>query len=460
MPAKPDNAISIQEGSGRLGYVFLVTVVAALGGLLFGYDTAVINGAIGFLKTHFALDEDWAGWAGSCALVGCIVGACFAGALSDWIGRKRVLLLSAVLFAVSAIGSAVPRNLTEFVIARIIGGFGVGAASMLSPLYIAEISPARIRGRLVSINQFTIVLGMFVVYFVNAWVARAGDAIGGEIWNETYGWRWMFASETLPALVFFVLLFFVPESPRWLVKRERPSEALNTLERVAGKTQAAAELAEISETVAQEERLVLQLFKPGLRVAMTIGIVLAILQQVTGINTVLYYGSEIFKKTGLESTRAIDMTVLVGAINLTFTIVAIWVVDKIGRKPLLLVASAGMGVSLFLLGSVSDWKWILLFMMTYVAFFAVAMGPVVWVVLSEIFPTRVRGTAMSVATVCLWVSCYLVSQFFLRMLEELGGRAFFVYAVMCIVSFFFVWFFIPETKGKTLEEIERDWTLG
>jgi sugar porter (SP) family MFS transporter len=450
-----------QQPTG-VGYVFLVAMVAALGGLLFGYDTAVISGAIGFLRTRFDLDASLEGWAASSALVGCIAGAAFAGSLSDWRGRRWVLFLAAILFTISAVGAALPRNLSEFAAARIVGGFGIGAASMLSPLYIAEISPARIRGRLVSINQFAIIFGMLVVYFVNALVARAGVLIGGEEWNVAYGWRWMFASGSLPALIFFVLLFFVPESPRWLVKKGRREEAMAILIRVGGSAHAQTEMAEIEDALAHEERSILQLFKPGMRIALAIGIVLAILQQVTGINVVLYYAPEIFKSAGLAATQAIDQTVFVGAINLAFTLIAIWLVDRLGRKPLLLIASAGMAVSLFLLGGAFVFRrfegpWVLLCVLAYVASFAVAMGPVVWVVLSEIFPTHIRGTAMSIATVCLWISCFLVSQFFPWMLEQLGGKSFFVYGAMCVVSFVFVAGFVPETKGKTLEEIERRW---
>lgn len=482
---------------GSASYVFLLTLVAALGGLLFGYDTGVISGAIGFLKIRFQLDAHLEGWATSSALVGCIIGACVAGALSDWMGRKRVLILSAVLFALSAIGSALPRSLAEFAIARMLGGFGVGAASMMSPLYIAEVSPARHRGRLVSVNQFTIVFGFLIVYLINAFVAATGDNIdqqgapgkqaaveaardlapqsasetvgeGGQAgdpaaWNVRRGWRWMFGSETLPALLFFCLLFFVPESPRWLIKRGRESEARHILTRVNGAASAETAMKEISETIAQEERSVLQLVKPGLRVAMVIGIALAILQQVTGINAVMYYGPEIFKTAGFHATAAIAWNIGVGIVQVTFTLVAIAVVDRVGRKPLLLIASAGMGVALFLLGAASligrfEGLWILFLVLTYVAFFAVAMGPVVWVVLSEIFPTRVRGTAMSVATVCLWIACFLVSQLFPWMLERLGGTCFFVYGAMCVVCLFFVGAFLPETKERSLEEIEKQWT--
>jgi len=443
---------------GSMLYVALLTFVAALGGLLFGYDTAVISGTIGFLETRFDLNEIEKGWAASSALVGCIAGAAVAGVLSDRLGRKRVLLISAVLFAVSAIGSALPRNLDELALARIVGGVGVGMASMLSPLYIAEVSPARARGRLVSVNQFAIVAGMLVVYFVNAVIAALGD----EAWNVARGWRWMFGSETLPAMLFLGLLFFVPESPRFLAKQGREHEALAVLDRAVGPDRAEAELEDIRTTIAQEGGSVLQVLAPGWRVPLLIAVGLAILQQVTGINTVLYYAPEIFKSTGQRATEAINATVLVGLVNILFTIVAIWVVDRIGRKPLLMVASAGMGVSLFVMGGAFlaqrfQGPWVLLLVLIYVASFAVAMGPVVWVIMAEIFPTRIRGRAMSIATVVLWISCYVVSQTFPLMLARLGGGAFFVYGAMCVVAFVFVGVLLPETKGKTLEEIERGW---
>lgn len=454
--------MATNQDGGSSGYVFVLASVAALGGLLFGYDTAVISGAIGYLSDHFGLDAPMRGWAASSALVGCIIGACFAGVLSDWLGRKKVLILSAVLFTVSAILSGVPQNLTQFAIARIIGGLGVGAASMLSPLYIAEVAPASIRGRLVSLNQLTIVGGMLVVYFVNALIARFGMSLGGEVWNIDYGWRWMFVSETLPAVLFFVFLLFVPESPRWLIKNKRAGEALATLARVNGAARAEAEADEIAETIAQEDTSVLQLFQPGLRVALLVGVALAILQQVTGINVVLYYAPEIFKSVGRASDIAIYQTVIVGIVNVSFTLVAIWVVDRVGRKPLLLAASAGMGLSLGALGMAFRFQrfegpLVLFLVLAYVASFAVAMGPVVWVVLSEIFPTRVRGTAMSIATVCLWIACYAVSQTFPWLLETFSGNSFFLYAAMCVICFFFVWRFVPRTEGKTLEEIERQW---
>jgi SP family xylose:H+ symportor-like MFS transporter len=454
----------IREEKGSVVYVMLVCLVAALGGLLFGYDTGVINGAIGPLKEHFSLDASWEGWATGCALVGCAIGAAVAGVLSDWLGRKKVLILSAILFLISAIGTALPKSITAFIIYRIIGGLGVGAASMSSPMYIAEISPARIRGRMVSVNQFAIVSGFLIVYFVNYFIALQGN----EMWNQQFGWRWMFGSESLPALLLLVLLFFVPESPRWLTKQDRSDEALAILSRVDGAQYAQTELHEIKDAIAHESGSIKQLFQPGMKIVLIIGIVLAILQQVTGINVFLYFGTEIFKKMGSETNAALLQTVVVGTVNLSFTIIAIWTVDKVGRKPLMMIGSVGMGLSLLGMGIMAYVQktdlWILLFILGYIACFALSVGPVTWVILSEIFPTRIRGRAMAIATVCLWVANYVVSQTFPMMdgnkclLEKFHHAfPFWLYGVFCVVLVTFVWRFVPETKGKTLEEIEKHW---
>ena len=454
----------VNEEKGSIVYVMLVCMVAALGGLLFGYDTGVINGAIGPLKAHFALDANWAGWATGCALVGCAIGAGIAGVLSDWLGRKKVLILSAILFFISAVGTALPKNITIFIIYRIIGGLGVGAASMSSPMYIAEISPARIRGRMVSVNQFAIVSGFLVVYFVNYFIALQGD----QMWNQESGWRWMFGSEALPALLLLVLLFFVPESPRWLTKQDRSDEALEILTRVNGTVYAKTELLEIKDALAHESGSLKQLFQPGMKIVLVIGIVLAVLQQVTGINVFLYFGTEIFKKMGSDTNAALLQTVIVGTVNLAFTIIAIWLVDRVGRKPLMIIGSAGMGLSLLGMGLMSYVQktdlWVLLFILGYIACFALSVGPVTWVILSEIFPTRIRGRAMAIATVCLWVANYVVSQTF-PMMEENNwllekfhhAFPFWLYGIFCVVLVTFVWRFVPETKGKTLEEIEKHW---
>lgn len=450
--------------TGSTTYVFVVTLVAALGGLLFGYDTGVINGAIGPLKAHFSLSPRQEGWAMGCALLGCALGAIGAGPLSDRFGRKKALIVSAVLFFISAVGTALPRTLTTFILYRILGGLGVGAASMISPMYIAEISPARIRGRMVSINQFAIVSGFLVVYFVNYFIALQGDAA----WNEQAGWRWMFGSESLPALGLLILAFAVPESPRWLTKQGRTEEAMRILSRVDGESYARAELAEIRETLAQEGGSLRQLLTPGMRIVLVIGVVLAVLQQVTGINVFLYFGTEIFKKMGAGTNAALLQTIVVGAVNLTFTVIAIWTVDRIGRKPLMLIGSGGMGVCLLAMGLSAYLQttglWMLLFILGYIACFALSVGPVTWVILSEIFPTRIRGRAMAIATVCLWIANYVVSQTFPMMDENPWlvatfhrGFPFWLYGAFCIVLLFFVRAYVPETKGKSLEQIERHW---
>ncbi len=461
--AHPGAAAPRADG-GSLAYVYLLSGVAALGGLLFGYDTGVISGAIGFLKERFALDAVMEGWAVSSALVGCVGGALCAGVLSDAFGRRNILLLAAALFTVSAIGSALPRSLAEFAVARIIGGVGVGMASMLSPLYIAEISPAPVRGRMVSLNQFAIISGFLVVYFVNALIAWMGESGAGREWNVQWGWRAMMGSEVVPCALFLGMLLLVPESPRWLVKRGRAAEALRVLTRTVGAAAARAEVDAISEALAREEKPSLgALFAPGMRAALAVGVVLAVLQQVTGINVVLYYAPKIFESAGFGATAAIVQTVGVGAVNLGFTLVAIYIVDRVGRKPLLLAASAGMGLSLFALGTAFvtgslGGPLVLLCVLAYVAFFAVAMGPVVWVVLSEIYPTRLRGTAMSVATLCLWCANFVVTQTFPRLLELFAGKSFFVYGVLCVVALVFIARFVPETKGRPLEEVEELWT--
>jgi len=438
--------------------------VAALGGLLFGYDTAVIAGAIGFLQTHFGLDPTLKGWAAACALVGCVLGVSFAGVFSDKLGRKKTLVLAGLLFLVSSIGTAVPREFIVFVVFRILAGVGVGVASMASPMYIAEITPARVRGRMVSVNQFAIVTGMLIIYFLNYFIALQGD----ESWNVSTGWRWMFASGAIPSALFLLLLVLVPESPRWLVKRSRKEKARAILTRVGGSSFAERELVSIEETLAEESGSLKQLLEPGFRIVLVIGIALAILQQVTGINVFLYYAPEIFKKLGSGVDIALLQTIVVGAVNLSFTIIAIWTVDRIGRKPLMLIGAAGMGISLVAMGLAAQFQavslWVLLLILSYIACFALSVGPVTWVLLSEIFPTSIRGRAMSVATFCLWSANFVVSQTFPMMDENPWlisrfnhGFPFYVYAAFCLVLVLTVWKAVPETKGRSLEEIERSW---
>jgi sugar porter (SP) family MFS transporter len=464
-PVMDRGAVLTGRQIGSMTYVFLITLVAALGGLLFGYDTGVINGAIGPLKTHFSLNPRQEGWAMGCALLGCAIGAAGAGTLSDRFGRKKVLVLSAILFFVSAVGTAVPQTIGVFIIYRILGGLGVGAASITSPMYIAELSPARVRGRMVSVNQFAIVSGFLAVYFVNYFIALQGDAA----WNEQAGWRWMFGSEALPALTLLILSFVVPESPRWLTKQGRESRALEILTRVNGSARAQVELGEIKDALRHETGSLGQLFQPGMKIVLVIGVVLAVLQQVTGINVFLYFGTEIFKKMGSQTNAALLQTIVVGVVNLSFTIIAIWTVDRLGRKPLMMVGSTGMGICLLAMGlaayAQTTGLWMLLFILGYIACFALSVGPVTWVILSEIFPTRIRGRAMAIATVCLWVANYLVSQTFPMMDADPWlmntfhrGFPFWLYGAFCAVLLVFLCAFVPETKGKTLEEIERHWT--
>lgn len=446
-------------------YVYLLSVVAALGGLLFGYDTAVISGAIGFLQAHFDLSAAYTGWAASSALLGCIIGVGIAGIMSDTFGRKKTLLIAAVFFLISAIGTAIPETFIQFIIFRIIGGVGVGAASITAPMYIAEISPAAIRGRMVSINQFAIILGMLVVYFVNYFIAGQGELT----WNISTGWRWMFASEAIPASLLFAALLFVPETPRWLIQQKRETEALHVLSRVSGGIKGQEQLEGIKETIALEESgSVRQLIQPGFRFVLVVGIVLAVLQQVTGINVFLYYAPEIFKELGSGVNTALLQTVVVGGVNLAFTLIAIAIIDKIGRRPLLIGGAIGMGASLTALGIASYIQaigvWALIYILGYIACFALSVGPITWVVLSEIFPTRLRGRAMGIAALFLWGANFLVSQTFPMMSEnpwliEHFNQAFpfWMYALMCAVTALFVWFFIPETKEKSLEEIEQMW---
>ena len=451
-----------EEGSAL--YVAMLSAVAALGGLLFGYDTAVIAGAIGFLRSHFSLDAAATGWAASCALLGCLIGAGIAGFTADRLGRKKALLLAAVLYLVSGVWSALPSTITEFSFARILGGIGIGTASVVCPLYIAEISPADRRGRLVTFNQLAIVIGILVVYFVNYFIAGLGD----EQWNAASGWRWMFGSAAAPAAVFFFLTLLIPESPRWLAQRNRKDEAHRTLSRVGGKARADAELLAITEALREEPVSSAGLLKPGLRRAFLIAAVLAVLQQVTGINVFMYYAPEIFKQLGSGTDSALLQTISLGGVNLLFTLIALRMVDRFGRKPLMITGAAGMALSLAGLGyaaynNILEAR-VLVFVLGFIAFFAMSLGPVVWLIIAEVFPTRIRGRGMAVATLILWGANYIVSQTFPIINEHPWLVAtfrhafpFLLYGFFCILTILFVWLVVPETRGKSLEEIEQLW---
>jgi MFS transporter, SP family, arabinose:H+ symporter len=433
-------------------YLILAAVVAALGGLLFGFDTAVISGTTPFLQPYFQLTDISLGWAVSSLLVGAIIGVISAGKPGDFFGRRKTLMVAALLFTVSAFGSALSTHLWVFIIFRFAGGLAVGTASMLSPMYISEISPSNNRGQLVSLNQLAIVVGILVAFFSNYLLADIGEN----------NWRWMLAVMGLPSLLFLFALVFVPESPRWLVQKGKNDEALDVLQKINGKEIAIVELASIRETIATETKATLgEVFSPKVRPILWIGILLAIFQQATGINSIMYYAPIIFQKTGAGISSALTQTIMIGGINLLFTIVAIWLIDKVGRKPLLIAGTIGMIVSLTSIAiaffmDIFEGYVLLTLVLVYIASFAVALGPVTWVVISEIFPNKLRSMAMSVAIVSLWTACFIVTLTFPVMLNRLGGGvSFLIFDALCILLLVFVLVKIPETKGKSLEELEK-----
>ena len=454
-PILYQSPVAAYSGKVNLVYVYLASLVAATSGLLFGFDIAVINGALLFLREQFQLNEIQTEFAASSLLAGCVVGAGLGGWLSDRFGRRRVLLVSAALFAISSVGAALPRNLTEFTIARLAGGLAIGVASLLAPLYIAEVAPAPMRGRLVSLNQMAIVTGILLAYVVNWSLAGVGPQ----------AWRWMFAVAAVPSLLFLVALFFVPESPRWLSEQGRDEEARGVLEKVAGAEQAARELSAIRAAIAEESGTLSELLRPGYRRALGLAVALAILQQWTGINTVLFYGSVIIKEQvgGQSESTAIGANVLVGLVNFLSTIVALWLIDKLGRRPLLIFSAGVMalghaGLAVAFLSPRPPIGLIVPLMLLCAFSFAVGLGPGVWVVLAEIFPTRIRGRAMAIATVALWVACVVLTFTFLSIASALGPTgAFSIYGVMCLITVGVVWKLTPETKGHSLEEIEHLW---
>ena len=436
-----------------MSYTLMLSTIAALGGLLFGFDTAVISGTIPFITDVFDLTDTTLGWAVSSVILGAMLGLLFAGRLSDRFGRKRVLIAAGAAFALSAFGTALANTLTVFVAARVLGGMAVGTASMLSPLYIAEIAPPARRGQLVAINQLTIVVGILVAFFSNYLLVDIGPN----------NWRWMFGAEAVPALCFFGALFLVPESPRWLVQQGRAQEARSVLQRVRGLSNVENEMAEIREVLrGQHTRRLADLWTPSVRRVLFVGIALAVFQQVTGINVVMYYAPIIFERAGTATNVALLQTVAIGIVNLTFTLVAMRLIDRRGRRPLMLFGTAGMALALSVLAGAfllerTGGVWVLVSILAYVACFAASLGPVVWVVLSEIFPIKGRGLLMSVATFVLWLANFVVSFTFPWLLAHLGGGwTFLLYAALSGLAFLFIWRAVPETKGKSLEELEKE----
>lgn len=459
------------QGSLNLGYIWTVSAVAALGGLLFGYDWVVIGGAKPFYEKFFHLTEpSLQGWAVSCALVGCLTGAIISGSLSDRYGRKRLLMLAAFLFAVTSLGTAFASSFKVFVMWRILGGVAIGLASNLSPMYISEVSPAESRGKLVSLNQLTIVIGILMAQFVNWLIAQRVplDATALDIlhsWNGQTGWRWMFGVTALPSILFFVGMFFVPESPRWLARAGNREKARALLTRIGGASYATQALDAIETTLRSEQKKVSfrELADPKLVKILFLGVVLAVYQQWCGINVILVYADEVFSAAGYKVSDILLNIVITGAVNVAFTFVAIATVDRIGRRILMLVGSAGLAVVYTLLGAFyhihSQGLHMLILAVLAIACFAMSLGPVVWVVISEIFPNRIRGAAMSVAVSSLWIACFVLSYTFPLLNAALGpAKTFWIYAGICAAGFIFVQFRLPETKGKTLEQIEMDLT--
>ena len=442
------------------------SLTATVGGFLFGFDTAVISGTITFVKSQFNLSALAEGWFVSSALVGCIVGVAFAGMLSDRFGRNKILLLSSALFLVSTMGCTFAPSHVALIVSRLVAGMAIGVASMLAPLYISEIAPPSIRGRLVSLYQFAITVGILCAYFSNAWILSlsqgAGHAEGMLSWvHDREAWRGMFGAMIIPDIAFMVLLLFAPESPRWLISKGLTDKAKVVLARIQGVENIGREYEQIASTIGGEGVSLAQLLTPSMRVPLLIGILLPVFSQLSGINAIIYYGPEILNEAGLSVSDALGGQVLIGIVNVLFTLLAIWQVDKLGRKPLLLFGISGTCISLSAVGlffrlQIANSAVLIVCIMFFIACFAFSYGPVTWIVISEIFPTRIRGRAMSIGVLALWGANAIIGQVFPWMLEHSGpGGTFWVFAALCVPALLLVWKFLPETKGKSLEEIEH-----
>ena len=458
----------------NLGYLVFLSVVAALGGFLFGYDTAVISGTIAQVTEQFGLDALQQGWYVGCALIGSIIGVLFAGILSDKFGRKSTMILSAILFSTSAIGCAVSADFNQLVIYRIIGGVGIGVVSIISPLYISEVAVAQYRGRLVSLYQLAVTIGFLGAYLVNyqllGYSMSNPDASTGW-WNLIFVsevWRGMLGMETLPSIIFFIIIFFIPESPRWLILKGKEEKATNILERIyTSSKEALFQLTETKSVLSSESKSEWKLLlQPGIRKAVIIGVCIAMLGQFMGVNAVLYYGPSIFENAGLSGGDSLFYQVLVGLVNTLTTVLALVIIDKVGRKKLVYYGVSGMVISLILIATYfiygESWGissiFLLIFFLFYVFCCAVSICAVVFVLLSEMYPTRVRGLAMSIAGFALWIGTYLIGQLTPWMLQNLTpAGTFILFAIMCVPYMLIVWKLVPETTGKSLEEIERYW---
>jgi sugar porter (SP) family MFS transporter len=434
-------------------YLYFICFIATMGGLMFGFDVAIISGAIPFIQPYFGWNELELGWGVSSLLVGAIIGAFGSGVLSDIYGRKKILIFVALFFAISCTFTALASSSVIFVTARVFGGLAVGAASVLSPMYVAEVSPPRNRGMLVAIYQLAIVLGILCSYTINY-----------GLHNIVNNWRWMFATGILPSVLFFLGLFFIPESPRWLFKAGRKEDSLKVLTRIGGETLAKTEIQEISDSLKGDHTSVSlkELFKPGVRKVMLVGFILAVLVQVSGINTIVDYAPKILLAAGVTINNALLQTSLVGFINFIFTFVAILFIDKVGRRTLYLIGSMGMFVTLVMLAISFYLKmegiFTLICILMFIAFFASCIGPVFWTLVAEIFPNRIRGKALAFASFTQWIFNFLVVLLFPHFLASVGGTVTFLFlAVMSFIQLAFTFLYVPETKGKSLEEIEQIW---
>ncbi|MBM6585008.1 sugar porter family MFS transporter [Pediococcus acidilactici] len=441
-------------------YVILISCAAALGGLLFGYDTAVISGAVGFLQIKFALSSAQVGWVTSCILIGCAVGVSIAGILSDLFGRKKILALSAIIFALSSLGAALAGSYAVLVIWRMLAGIGIGLTSLITPLYIAEMAPSNVRGKLVSVNQLAITIGIFIVYFVNAAIASNAT----QSWNVSMGWRWMMGVGVIPSLLFLIALIPAGESPRWLSQHGKPENAYKILQKVEISDEVAEKsLKEIqmSEKVVDDTKF-RDLFNKTWLPVLVIGVLLALFQQFSGSNAIMYYAPEIFKGAGFGQNGAFMATVSIGVINMIITIVALGLVDKIGRKKLLGWGSFSMSCCLLIVSicffTHASTIVTLTFILLAIAAYAISLAPVTWILVSEIFPLKIRGRAMSICTAILWLSDFALSYTFPILTQNVGeGWTFMLYVLVTAMSAIFVWKLVPETRGRSLEEIEMYW---
>lgn len=451
------------------GYVIFMAAVAAIGGILFGYDTAVISGTTAIVKNQFALTDMMEGWYVGCALIGSICGVLVAGSLSDYLGRKITMLISAALFSISAIGCAVCGSFDALVAYRIIGGVGIGIVSIVSPIYISEVSPARIRGTLVSLYQLAVTAGFLIAYLANWIIDVNGNlAAAGDLWTNMWNsemWRGMLGSETLPALLFFFIIFFIPESPKWLIVNGKLDKASLVFSKIYATKEEVKEEIEVTKTSLKGETKGKwsDLLKPGILIAVIAGSAIAILGQFMGVNAVLYYGPKIFADAGFDSPMF--STVLVGAVNFLTTILAVFIIDKVGRKQLIYWGVSGMILCLIAIGTYFAWGevlglgngFMLTFFLAYVFCCAISISAIVFVLLSEMYPNSVRGRAMSIAGFALWIGTYLIGQLTPVLLGWSQAGTFFIFAVMCVPYMLIMWKVIPETTGKTLEEIEAYW---